>query len=91
MYLSSRYGQEIFFSCNFPGLAIAPSQPPSQWVFLLFPEGQVDGALGLSRSSNEIKYEWRYNSALPIRLLNVDRDDFAFSNLPSIVCSPDTL
>ena len=66
----------------------SPSQTsqPSHWVFGLFPKGQADGALGLFRSSNE----WRYTSALPIRLLNVDRDDFAFSNLPSIVCSPDT-
>jgi len=46
--------------------------------------------LGLSQSGNEVTYEWRCTSVLPIFPPNMDRDDFPFSNLPSIVYRPDT-
>ena len=46
--------------------------------------------LGLSQSRNEVKYECRNTSALPICLTNMDGDDVPFFNLPSIVFSRDT-
>jgi hypothetical protein len=73
--------RNIFLFCKTSVLALGPTQPPTQWVPVLFPVGggvklperDVDHSLP---TSAVVKNEWSYTSAPSICLQGVGRDDF---------------
>ena len=69
----------LFFKTSISALVLAHS--PGQWVLELFPSARRPGhEINHPRqSSAEVKNEWRYTSASPIRFRVMDRENFTYT------------
>ena len=66
-----RQGQEKIPFSETSRRGLGCIQSPAQWVTEFFAGGKVDRSLS---SSAEVKNEWKYISAPPIRLHGMDRE-----------------